>query len=132
MSAHTPGPWMVLEETDHEPVTLTVVFAPGRETCVAATWHGVSNGQSVDEAEANAARIVACVNACEGMKDPAAVIQSLRDDSLVAATLRARCDELAAALRALARHDTFTRSYDGAAHESDRQAAYAALAKVQP
>jgi hypothetical protein len=40
-------------------------------------------GTEYDEAEANAARIVACVNACTGMEDPAAEINQLkaqRDD----------------------------------------------------
>lgn len=59
---HTPGPWVVdWQGLDHP------IYAG--ETCVATAWAG--------DADANAARIVACVNALDGVDDPAAALGSI-------------------------------------------------------
>lgn len=65
MTAHTPEPWQVDD--------LDVVSAAGK-------WIGSMTqqlGESADIGEANAARIIACVNACKGI-DPES-IQDMRD-----------------------------------------------------
>lgn len=70
--------------------------------------------------EANAGRIVACVNACAGMDDPAAEIAALRaseesrhyDQAAHLACLKQR-DSLAAALREIASNDPYKVSSAG-------------------
>ncbi len=60
---HTPEPWSVVGPVDDG---LTVVKIAGPEG-----WLGVAQafGDTVEEAEENARRIVACVNYCEGMSN---------------------------------------------------------------
>ena len=80
---HTPEPWT------YEPLEWDNAW--GRVGCiVAVTFPGYSGrrksfriGRALDDQiqvdeHANAARIVACVNACAGMTDPAAELASLR------------------------------------------------------
>lgn len=62
--AHTPGPWFANDEMTNGKIS---IYANG------------PIGYIGENAEANAARIVACVNACEGMADPVAQIKALRD-----------------------------------------------------
>jgi hypothetical protein len=60
---HTPEPWVQIG-----PV-------------IADEWYdhiAVINGTTDNVNEANAARIVACVNACEGMGDPEATIKQMQ------------------------------------------------------
>lgn len=59
---HTPGPWVVDWQGPDHPIY-------AGETCVATAWAG--------DADANAARIVACVNALDGVDDPAYVLGSI-------------------------------------------------------
>jgi hypothetical protein len=59
---HTPEPWEKIEDW---------VKKGGEKV---ALVYGIDNTQE----HANAARIVACVNACAGMDDPAAEIERLR------------------------------------------------------
>lgn len=71
MSKHTPGPWGI-EEGINCLYVGPVVERYGRERVVTP----VADCNFVDELGeketlANAARIVACVNACEGIEDPA-------------------------------------------------------------
>lgn len=97
MSAHTPEPW----HTESQ--------CPG-ECC----WHlfsgpiyGAGDGgeciSSPEMSQADAARIVACVNACAGMGDPAAEIARLHSAvaelSHESVTFQGQRDALAAALR---------------------------------
>ena len=62
--AHTPEPWRV---AIHAPAGLVKIEAD--KIVVADTIRN----------EANATRLVACVNACAGMTDPAAQIKAMRD-----------------------------------------------------
>jgi hypothetical protein len=70
MSEHTPGPWVCNENEYDE-----YIWGPNRE--MIAESRGTGGG--LPQAE-NRHRIVACVNACEGMKDPVAEIKALREE----------------------------------------------------
>lgn len=76
MSKHTPEPWIAIDRA----IKLNNGFGYG-ET-VANVPGGNTSGpffvQSDEECEANARRIVSCVNACAGMEDPAAEITELK------------------------------------------------------
>lgn len=67
-AAHTPGPYSVItDDADGNRSAAhynrrTLVFSRGTETIVASTWRGASNGQPLNEAEANAAFIVTALN----------------------------------------------------------------------
>ncbi len=54
---HTPGPW----HTTHG-----YLYGPGTNRPMGSMACGIKG-------EANAARIVACVNACEGIEDPSVI-----------------------------------------------------------
>lgn len=60
MSEHTPGPWVALL---HETPTWKICHSGHEFALVAMTCHAND--------EVNARRIVACVNACEGMNPEA-------------------------------------------------------------
>lgn len=80
-AAHTPGPWLTHGELDNLAVCAESEDARAcdgvRQICrVICGDYEVPNYR---EHEANAARIVACVNACAGMTDPAAEIAALRE-----------------------------------------------------
>ena len=70
---HTQEPWTV--GTNH----------PCRILKVGTTCYPCDEGTETDKEKANALRIVACVNACAGMEDPAAELRQLR------AALREAC-----------------------------------------
>ena len=77
MRAHAPIPWMIprLAEPDDigfadQPVS--IVCAAGRVVAM------VSNDAPADEANATALRIVECVNALQGVINPAAYLDRLR------------------------------------------------------
>lgn len=76
MSGHTPEPWVIDGR-----VRLATNFYSDDAT--GSIIGGCNDYQfafrPLEERLANAARIVACVNACAGMDDPAAEIQRLRD-----------------------------------------------------
>ena len=78
MSKHTPGPWTQMICTDLRP---QVTNKNGLQIVRA------SGDPSMDH-EANASRIVACVNACEGIDNPAALQDFIRE----AYKLMLRCD----------------------------------------
>ncbi len=81
MSKHTPEPWQIGVGD------IYATGSDGDDRVVCAI--GVSGGfrshthelipSNKPEGRANAARIVACVNACTGMADPQAEIASLRE-----------------------------------------------------
>jgi hypothetical protein len=91
---HTPEPWQVNHGDKGQ-----VCDADGERRGCAPIAHCAG---SAAEKRANAARIVACVNACAGMYDPARTIETMNADALTAdkelARLRVQCDELLAAL----------------------------------
>ena len=68
---HTPEPWIYT--AFDVPILFTGVIKHNEGREIAAIYGNMGAG------EANAARIVACVNACAGMDDPAAEIERLRD-----------------------------------------------------
>jgi hypothetical protein len=79
MSSHTPEPWIVRETDGYS--CGRVVKSPGwiisgPEYTV---FHLPNAGRMPDSGAADAARIVACVNACAGMDDPAAALARLRE-----------------------------------------------------
>jgi hypothetical protein len=65
---HTKEPWRL---SDNQPDNIEGVFSDG---CLRDSWC-----RDPICSEADAARIVACVNACTGMKDPAAEIAKMRE-----------------------------------------------------
>ena len=74
MSDHTPAPWSTdTSLTTGEPI-IRAVEAP--DLCLAVFCETDPDGE---ESKANAARVVACVNACEGIDDPAATLAEVRD-----------------------------------------------------
>jgi hypothetical protein len=79
--AHTPGPWFVGTQNDGLYIIAGRKPAPNNDypwhdaprVCL-ATMQGPSASDCLPvNKDANAARIVACVNACEGIADPAVV-----------------------------------------------------------
>lgn len=78
-SKHTPGPWYVSGQTILQDSERYSQIA----TLLRMTFKAKPNGEyhPCEEMEANAARIVACVNACEGIDDPAQFVQNMRSDN---------------------------------------------------
>ena len=83
--AHTPGPWFVGTQNDGLYIIAGRKPAPNNDypwhdaprVCL-ATMQGPSASDCLPvNKDANAARIVACVNACEGIADPAVVPELL-------------------------------------------------------
>ena len=74
MSKHTPAPWHYSEENSR-PSGAQLIYAEDgwlvADACGAFKRHD-------DERQANAHRIIACVNACAGMEDPAGTISLVR------------------------------------------------------
>ena len=77
--AHTPEPWSInaYEQWDK--------FGPIKRASIVAQWDNgfsetllIATVNTTKQIEANAARIVACVNACAGMVDPSEEIARLR------------------------------------------------------
>lgn len=77
---HTKEPWAVdsvMSEAMHD-IILDYHAPDGGYPTVVAMAHGYEDEfPSVLEAEANARRIVACVNACAGIENPAALPEVL-------------------------------------------------------
>lgn len=76
---HTPEPWAMW---DHGLDELCVHASERRDEHVVAVLdaEGLWAWQSIGRRRADAARIVACVNACAGMDDPAAEIAAMKAD----------------------------------------------------
>ncbi len=129
MSAkHTPEPWIADDFAEGDGLR-TRISLPDHNGIPNAAIAYVQTNKTPDwpseqritatQAEANAARIVACINACTGLEDPAAEL----------AALKAQRDELLAALKALA--DEYADpelAMEGPAYAVAR----ATIAKVQP
>lgn len=78
-SKHSDTPWLVVDEHDGEGLKASVysrLYAHG---------YAVTGWGSVVQTKANAERIVACVNAFDGVEDPAAFMRALRSDDLTTA-----------------------------------------------
>ena len=89
MAEHTPGPWKVMAPTqsggalgEAEDRGITGE-SPEGNVVLAETWMydpGIDGRKITLPASANAERIVACVNACEGIEDPSDLeAEHLRD-----------------------------------------------------
>ncbi len=108
MSKHTSEPWILVEGGACEKEML-ITTEDRHETCVIpiAEMDVIFDGEFGDEQSANARRIVACVNACEGIDtetlelfDGAArqAVSDLAGDVSVVHEARKRRDELLSAL----------------------------------
>ena len=102
-TAHTPGPWEVSS-------SLYVVSPLGRVVAKCDGMRVADLDAPAPQMFANAARIVACVNACEGIADPASLLEQNR-------VLRAALERIA--------------NYEGLISEKVQDIARAALAKSQ-
>jgi regulator of RNase E activity RraB len=67
---HTPGTWRVILTGPRR----SEISTPGNPYVLATVYEDNSNENARDNAE----RIVACVNACAGIEDPAAYIEAMR------------------------------------------------------
>ena len=87
--AHTPEPWHVSHDLG-EGISIAHEIAPHCGKLIplaeAKFWLSAKEPDARETAHANAHRIVACVNACAGMADPAAEIAALRVALEIAAT----------------------------------------------
>ena len=95
---HTPEPWRI--GTPPPNGEQTIGNEKGLMVAVATTGHGVS-------AEANARRIVACVNACAGIPDeqlydqePGCLLSAMVEQEQEIMTITKQRDELLASLEA--------------------------------
>jgi hypothetical protein len=70
MSQHTPTPW--------ETSAVVSAGGVGWDVCEASAGDMIADLQDCPNAEANAKRIVACVNACEGIDDPEQSIPAMK------------------------------------------------------
>ena len=68
-TTHTPEPWVTVTHANGTPTLIH-----GQASHIAECW----SLDRVHTPTANASRIVACVNACAGMEDPAAEIERLK------------------------------------------------------
>lgn len=89
---HTPGPWFI--SRPYQTLYIESRIAGGMIQEVASIGPN-ANGWS--ESEANARRIVACVNACDGI--PTEVLEAGRVADQLWVHLKSQSDELLAALR---------------------------------
>jgi len=79
---HTPTPWKLKVEEDLDTLN-DMTFTTYKITSEDKTWLFDATGFENDETNtANAHRIVACVNACEGMENPAEEIADLVAENL--------------------------------------------------
>jgi hypothetical protein len=90
-SQHTPEPWNHSADLPHHGCRL-IHAADGYLVADA----GRITRRTGDEMDSNARRIVACVNACAGMKDPQAEIAALRAalEPFAELATSAKCDEM--------------------------------------
>ena len=76
---HTPTPWRYTGTIDSEHVQKCQLVLQARAINPANIAKIIPcMGMSAEEVEANAARIVACVNACAGLEDPETVIRMMK------------------------------------------------------
>lgn len=82
---HTKGPWQILPEECDKPYIRIRGTVLGRRykiaNVVTPMYEGVLSNE-VLETRANAKRIIDCVNACEGMKDPVKEIEDMCQTSI--------------------------------------------------
>lgn len=125
-AAHTPGPWVTYGHAASDGHILTCEIRGAADEFIGDVGSLACS--------ADASRIVACVNACEGMDFPASQIETLRvtRDAFLAERdrLAALNKTLVEALReAAAELDYFAKAYDHA--EKTRDVCRAAAARGQ-
>ena len=77
---HTNGPWAAIRGIDQDDShRCGITVRHGELDYLVAIIENGAPGDSCDTEFANAARIVACVNALEGIDDPAAFMAEVRD-----------------------------------------------------
>ena len=74
MSKHHPGPWVIEPDIS----TVEVFTEQGDKGGFGCSWLACSGPGPRETLEANAARIVACVNALEGIDDPEAFVEAAK------------------------------------------------------
>lgn len=89
---HRPEPWVLDDDSPY----FTVSDSNGKYI-IAGEMDGWMIPFATDDGNVNAARVVACVNACAGMADPAAEIAALRESL---ADAESRIEQLTDQLRA--------------------------------
>lgn len=136
MSEHTATPWH-FDEFSERNDGRGMGYIRSHADNLEIAHHG-DMARGIGENRANGERIVACVNACEGMQSPAVQIGALRqyetDASRQIATLTQQRDELARELGHLARL-LEPQEADGSLSVpglATLNGARAALAKVKP
>lgn len=77
MTGHTPGPWAAVDERDGGVLAFRIASSKGTDAVAHVVGYTDVEGND-PTTEANAARIVQCVNALEGVADPAAVLAEVR------------------------------------------------------
>ncbi|MGU5698616.1 hypothetical protein ACV1D9_15820 [Aeromonas allosaccharophila] len=77
MKKHGNEPWSSVEVTNDEDQLIKIRASNGAN--IARLWIDADDKYFSDEQRENARRIVACVNACEGMDDPVEVIKWLKE-----------------------------------------------------
>jgi hypothetical protein len=91
---HTPEPWEVVIDDDGNPLSgRPSIFAAPELDCGIVHWDGFvqpywRSARGDNEIHANAARIVACVNALEGIANPAAIPMLVAEMKLIERRLR--------------------------------------------
>lgn len=70
---HTPGPWKHEPEIEARYDSMTGEKRERRSEWVTSAQGHVALASSICDAPVNAQRIVACVNACEGIADPSII-----------------------------------------------------------
>lgn len=133
-SNHTPEPWSVSEESfDNDGIKESVIRGMDGRAAIAVTLDFGANNPSMREA--NARRIVACVNACAGisttsLEGEVGVIESVtKFTSKKLTDVRQQRDELLAVCEELAECAAYWSEYDVPIGIADRLTA--AIAKVK-
>lgn len=90
---HTPGPWSV--DPESEDAEAFVIFGPEKDNGWCSLIACLAKRSDLP-VEANAARIVACVNACEGIADPSVVPKLLETLKMAERTFGDRFPEIVA------------------------------------
>jgi len=72
MNKHTPGPWKIIRHNERRPKSVT---ASSGSVCSfnARLWD-----RDPIQAQANASRIISCVNSCDGIENPALALEMAR------------------------------------------------------
>lgn len=95
MSKHTPGPWRAVPQTNGS----KLIAADLKPLGLRIIAFNVARADSIIEDDANAARIVACVNACEGIADPNVIPEMLAAIKRISYGLTLPADDVQKSIR---------------------------------